>query len=87
MKKIAITFGVFLGIVLIVFLVLEVFVDLNAYKGQIIAPMEERLHRKVDIGNIAHTLFKGPGATIQDVTIFDQEQNNVFVRSRISLRR
>ena len=69
MKKLAMVFGSIVGLSLIVLLVLEFAIDLNAYKAQVTGPLEEALQRRVEIGSISHTLLQGLGASIQDITI------------------
>jgi len=80
MKKVAIVFGVFIGVILLVLLALEYVVDLNSYTPKITAPMEDALHRKVELGNISLSLLRGPGAKVQDITIFEQDRSNLFVQ-------
>lgn len=79
MKKFAIAAGVLLCLVVLVSVALEFVLDLNAYKGRIEAPLETALHRNVAIGPISHTLWKGPGATVQDVTVFKEESSDFLV--------
>jgi uncharacterized protein involved in outer membrane biogenesis len=79
-KKVAIVFAVLVGIILLVTLALEFVLDLNSYNPKITALAENALHRKVKLGNISHTLLRGPGAKVQDVTIFEQDQSSLFVQ-------
>ncbi len=78
-KKLLIVFGIFVGLIVIISLALEFFLDLNTYKEQIASPMGDALQRQVDLGNISHTLWKGPGIQVKDVTIFEKDQSN-FVK-------
>lgn len=79
MKKIGIALGIIVGLVALVSVGLEMFLDLNAYKGRITAPMEQSLHRKVDIGNITYTLWRGLGAAAQNITIFEPDHSAAFI--------
>ena len=74
-KKLIIVLGSILGLFLVLLLVLEFAIDLNSYKGQISAPLQKTLQRRVEIGNISHTLLRGPGAAMQDVTISNSLEN------------
>ena len=79
MKKLAIAAGGLLCLVVLVSVALEFVLDLNAYKGRIETPLETALHRNVNIGPITHTLWRGPGASLQDVTVFEQEPSDFLV--------
>jgi uncharacterized protein involved in outer membrane biogenesis len=79
-KIIAVILGIFIGLLVICSLALEYVLDLNSYKEQIVSPLEDALHRKVEIGNISHTLWRGPGGSLQDVTIFEQDRQAPFVK-------
>ncbi len=79
MKKFAIVLGGLLCLVLLVIAALEFVLDLNAYKGQIERPLKVSLDRNVAIGHITHTLWRGPGAALQDVTVFDREPSAIFM--------
>lgn len=79
MKKFAIVLGGLLCLVLLVIAALEFVLDLNAYKGQIERPLKVSLDRNVAIGHITHTLWRGPGAALQDVTVFDREPPAIFM--------
>ncbi|GAK60526.1 hypothetical protein U27_00423 [Candidatus Vecturithrix granuli] len=80
MKKFVIVLGGLFCLVLLAIAALELVLDLNAYKGQIESPLEASLSRNVAIGNITHTLWRGPGASLQEVTVFDHDPSNVFVQ-------
>ena len=42
--------------------------------------MEDALHRKVELGGISLSLLRGPGAKVQEISIFEQDQSNLFVQ-------
>ncbi|MCP4396624.1 MAG: AsmA family protein [bacterium] len=75
MKKLAIVLASIVGLFLIVLLVLEFAIDLNSYKEQVRTPIQEALQRRVDIGNISHTVLQGIGAGIRDVTISNSPES------------
>ena len=79
-KRMAIGFAVLIGIVLLTSLALEFILDLNSYNGTLTALVENALHRKVTLGNISHTLLRGPGAKMQDITIFEPNKSDFFVQ-------
>ena len=75
MKKLAIVLGSVVALLVIVLLVLEFAIDLNSYKEQVSSPIQEALQRRVDIGNISHTVLRGIGAAVEDVTISNSLEN------------
>jgi AsmA protein len=80
MKKVAIVFAVLICIILLVLLALEYVIDLNPYIPRITKPMEDALHRKVELGGISLSLLRGPGAKVQEISIFEQDQSSLFVQ-------
>ncbi len=87
MKKIVYISGILFSLFLIVVIVLEFVVDLDSYKGQVTEPLAKSLHRSVNIGEISHTLLRGPGATIQDVTISNVDSHEAFVHIKSIIAR
>ena len=77
-----IVFGILVGLLFILSLGLTFFLDLNAYKDRIESPIEAALHRQVELGDMSHTLWRGPGIRIQDVTVFEKEQTGTFLNAK-----
>ena len=80
MKKLAIIVGSLVGLILVLILILEFVIDLNAYKGQITEPLAETLQRDVEIGNVRHTLLQGPGAVIQELVVSGFDKSAPLIR-------
>lgn len=79
MKKLAIAFGILGGLVVAAVLAVEFLVDLNAFRPQIITPMEAALNRDVELGDVSLSLFQR-GAKVSNITIFEPEHSDVFVQ-------
>ena len=80
MKKLAWGLGIFVGLLFLLGVGLEYVLDLNAYKGTLLDALQNIIHRQVAIGNISHTLLRGPGATIRDVTVFEPDRTTAFLK-------
>lgn len=81
-KKLAIGVAIVAGLFVVTLLLLEYVVDLNTFSPKIITLAEEALHRKVELGNISLSLLRGPGARVQKIAIFEQDQTNRFVQAK-----
>jgi AsmA family len=47
------------------------FLSADVFRARIQAAVEQGLHRKVQVGGVRFNLFRGPGFTLKDVTIYD----------------
>ncbi|GAK50174.1 hypothetical protein U14_01401 [Candidatus Moduliflexus flocculans] len=77
-KKIGIACGVFFLVVIAGGLLLEFVIDLTPYLPQVTRPLSNALHRNVEIGKLSHTILRGPGASLQQVTVFEPDQKTVW---------
>lgn len=78
MKKIGIACGVMIALVIAGGLLLEFVIDLTPYLPQITKPISAALHRDVKVERLSHTILRGPGASLQQVTIFEPDQNTAW---------
>ena len=81
-KQIGIAFGAMACVLIIGLFALEFVIDLTPYRAQITKPISDALHRKVEIGKISHTLLRGPGASLQDVAIFEADQSAIWAQTK-----
>lgn len=77
-KKIGIACGVCFLLFIAGGLLLEFVVDLTPYLPQITRPLSNALHRNVEVGKLSHTILRGPGASLQQVTVFEPDQKTVW---------
>jgi len=71
MKKFAIGVAVVIGVVIIILAVIPFMVDLNKYKGTILAQVRNHINRPVDFQSISLTILSGVGAEIKGLRIAD----------------
>ncbi len=73
--------GLLAGLLVLLSLGLTLFLDLNAYKDHIEKPIETALHREVKLGEMSHTLWRGPGIRIEDVSVAEKDQKGTFLNA------
>lgn len=57
--------------------ILAPFQKANHFRGKIQSSLESALGRKVEVGEVRYNLFTGPGFTVQDVTISEDDRFGV----------
>jgi len=77
-KKVGIACGVVVILLIVIGLLLEFVIDLTPYLPQITKPISSALHREVKIEKLSHTILRGPGASLQQVTIFEPDQTTIW---------
>lgn len=78
MKKVGIACGAIMALLIAAGLLLEFVIDLTPYLPRITKPISAALHRDVKIEKLSHTILRGPGASLQQVTIFEPDQKTVW---------
>ncbi len=71
MKKAAIGAAIVIGVVIVILAVIPFMVDLNKYKGTILAQVKNHINRPVDFKSISLTILSGVGAEIKGLRIAD----------------
>ncbi len=80
-KKIGIACGVLLVLLAAALLLLEFVIDLTPYIPRITKPISDALHRTVTIETISHTILRGPGASLRQVTISEPDHTTVWANA------
>jgi len=70
MKKVLISLGVVVGVLILILVALPHFINVNSYKPTLESDLSGALGRNVEIGNIQLSILSG-GVTVDDVSIAD----------------
>ncbi|HEX6880507.1 MAG TPA: AsmA family protein, partial [Terriglobales bacterium] len=68
MKKVLITVGVIVGVLILVVLALPFLIDANQFRPRVEAEASKALGREVKVGNLSLSIFSG-GVRAQDLSI------------------